>query len=384
MLVLILSVIQISCSNKSSFLKKDLPTMKIPLNEESAKSLENDAQTVINKEEIRSTINDIEKNEKGESKEIVQDISREQSKEQIEKERVDVNQVKSSIQVSTNKAMVRLKNAEKLISPNKKYESFVSRGGNLVIVDTTKNIDAKDRFVVCSKRRKNLPMFAGWYSAVLDFKGSNPYITIRSDQNNNSPIIDEISTTKNNPRYPVVLRITDSGVLEIRDSPSTSQVGNGDQLWSCKMSSGRNGLVSAKGLTISNTLIGGLTNRDRLISDENNYTLILNKNGTLNLMDGSTSIWSTKEADLWGHTKKDKFGYVGVLQEDGNFVIYYRNTDINSKDTSQTAVWETKTYQNNQPNQNSVKKYTFILQNDRNLVVYDNDFTALWATGSNK
>lgn len=97
---------------------------------------------------------------------------------------------------------------------------------------------------------------------------------------------------------------------------------------------------------------------NRLISNNDRYVLILQKDGNLVIYRVGTmpTIWSTGT-----HGRKV---FSAVMQTDGNFVIY----------GSEGAIWSTDTDGN--------RVAWLVMQEDGNLVLYKPDGTAIWSSGT--
>lgn len=109
---------------------------------------------------------------------------------------------------------------------------------------------------------------------------------------------------------------------------------------------------------VGDTLAAGakLGRGDSLTSNNGAYTLTLQDDGNLVLVDGGTAVWATA-TNGQPVTRAE-------LQTDGNFVLY----------TADKPVWHTDTQ-----GKTDVK---LVLQDDRNLVLYAKDGVA-WASGTN-
>ncbi len=105
---------------------------------------------------------------------------------------------------------------------------------------------------------------------------------------------------------------------------------------------------------------GCLTAGQKLISDNNKYSLVYQTDGNVVIMNGSTPIWACNAYD------KIAGGGKLCMQNDGNLVAYKPNN---------TPHWETATY-----NKGGTPPYVVIMQNDGNLVIYDSNKKVIWAS----
>lgn len=117
--------------------------------------------------------------------------------------------------------------------------------------------------------------------------------------------------------------------------------------------------------------------RTNLNGSSHSYSLVLSSSGELNVKDNTNGykLWSTKNSisntSLYAGNciSSSNRNYMGVMQGDGNFVIYYLNAGKRS------AVWATGTSGNNNSFLSS--------QSDGNIVVYSSSKKAIFATGTN-
>ncbi|WP_444914626.1 hypothetical protein [Microbulbifer sp. TRSA007] len=121
------------------------------------------------------------------------------------------------------------------------------------------------------------------------------------------------------------------------------------------------------------TLYGGeyLYPGDKLVSSNGKHELLLASNGSLQLRQESSLIWSSMVhgSDNWRGSKTGNTGIKAVMQaSDGNFVVYSSNNG---------PIWSTfkrASFDN--------KNSKLILQNDGNLVIYKPDMTPIWHSGT--
>jgi hypothetical protein len=150
-------------------------------------------------------------------------------------------------------------------------------------------------------------------------------------------------------------------------SPANARVGNRDfllqQMWANTGGGFCAQLLAAPAGATRPASCGGMVARQGLApgqsinSCDNRFTLSMQYDGNLVLYQGSQALWASNTFNSQG--------YAGVMQSDGNFVLY---------DVNQRALFASNTW--GRPGSR------LALQNDGNLVVYDTSNRPLWASNT--
>jgi hypothetical protein len=119
----------------------------------------------------------------------------------------------------------------------------------------------------------------------------------------------------------------------------------------------------------NSTLGDGQTlNPNEYLNSTKGYVALMQEDGNFVLYSNShfvpkNALWSSKTNNKGQHPRRV------VMQNDGNLVVY---------DVYNVALWSSGTFNK------GAKPHRLVMQDDGNLVIYDGNNRATWATGTNR
>jgi len=373
-------VMNIWCSNSSSFLKKAVSVIGNPSSDNGSISVDSAAS---NQEmNLSNTSLDNKEGNSRNDEQKEEDPNFQQSTEEIETQRVE-QKIPDSIKSSRRtKTIGKLTTSTKIVSQNGRYQATLHKSGVLVIIDTTiKESFFRTNKLYCTNKSNPNNFFGLFPNAEFELLSDGSLKISEKIQGKDERVIWNFpapSFAKTSTDF--TLRLNNQGQLLLNGS-------NVRTYWTCApknsvVNNNKDSLYSGDFLGSSNTLVSGANDRSTLTSSNGQNKASLDNNGNLILTKNNVEVWRSSnhnEAELNEFKQKNNniikdYRFVLVLQEDGNVVIYYRHQDFANNTSPEIPIWATNQF-SKESNRNQL-----IMQDDGNLVVYNDGYGPLWAS----